>query len=304
MALPDFQSFFYPTFLMIKDKKEYSIDELRNFLTKYFKLTEDDKSEKVPSGTQTKFNNRIYWTKSYFTKANLIESTKRSHFKITKKGVEFFNKFENNKKITIKDLENIPEFHSFKYGDSLNKLSVEENLIEEKTPFERLEDIHQLLQDELAHELLIKVRENSWQFFEDLVIDLMVKMGYGGAKSRKGNSVKRTNDEGIDGIINEDKLGLELIYLQAKKWDTETTIGRPEVQKFVGALHGQRAKKGVFITTSKFSDNAYEYVKTIDPKVVLIDGKTLTKLMIEYEIGTTVVENYQVKKIDTDYFEK
>ena len=118
------------------------------------------------------------------------------------------------------------------------------------------------------------------------------------------NSVKRTNDEGIDGIINEDKLGLELIYLQAKKWDTETTIGRPEVQKFVGALHGQRAKKGVFITTSKFSDNAYEYVKTIDPKVVLIDGKTLTKLMIEYEIGTTVVENYQVKKIDTDYFEK
>ncbi|MFC2272489.1 MAG: restriction endonuclease, partial [Capnocytophaga ochracea] len=199
---------------------------------------------------------------------------------------------------------NIPEFHSFKYGDSLNKLSVEENLIEDKTPFERLEDIHQLLQDELAHDLLIKVSENSWQFFEDLVIDLMVKMGYGGAKSRKGNSVKRTNDEGIDGIINEDKLGLELIYLQAKKWDTETTIGRPEVQKFVGALHGQRAKKGVFITTSKFSDNAYEYVKTIDPKVVLIDGKTLTKLMIEYEIGTTVVENYQVKKIDTDYFEK
>jgi len=277
MALPDFQSFFYPTFLMIKDKKEYSIDELRNFLTTYFKLTEDDKSEKVPSGTQTKFNNRIYWTKSYFTKANLIESTKRSHFKITKKGVEFFNKLENNKKITIKDLENIPEFHSFKYGDSLNQLSIEENLIEDKTPFERLEDIHQ---------------------------DLIVKMGYGGAKSRKGNSVKRTNDEGIDGIINEDKLGLELIYLQAKKWDTETTIGRPEVQKFVGALHGQRAKKGVFITTSKFSDNAYEYVKTIDPKVVLIDGKTLTKLMIEYEIGTTVVENYQVKKIDTDYFEK
>jgi restriction system protein len=152
--------------------------------------------------------------------------------------------------------------------------------------------------------LLYRIRDNTWQLFEDLVIDLMIKMGYGGSKTKAGESIKRTGDEGIDGIINEDKLGLDLIYLQAKKWKEETTIGRPEIQKFVGALHGQRAKKGVFITTSKFSDNAYEYVKNIEPKVILIDGKMLTKLMIEYNVGTTTIESYHVKKIDLDYFEK
>ena len=149
-----------------------------------------------------------------------------------------------------------------------------------------------------------KIRLNSWQFFEDLVIDLMVKMGYGGSRSKAGESIKRTNDEGIDGIINEDKLGLDVIYLQAKMWKTETSIGRPEIQKFVGALHGQRAKKGVFITTSSFSKGAFEYVKVIEPKVILIDGETLTNLMIEFNVGTTTVESYQIKKIDLDYFEK
>ena len=308
MSVPDFQSFFYPTLLMSSDTKEYSINNLRDYLTTYFNLSDEDKSEKVPSGAQTKFDNRIYWTKSYFSKAKLIENTRRSHFKITERGVKFLNKF--NDKITIKDLENISEFHDFKYGTSNgeNKNNEEDPIVETnidtKTPFEKLEDIYQILQDELADELLQRIRENSWQFFENLVIDLMIKMGYGGSKSKAGDSIKRTGDEGIDGIINEDKLGLDLIYLQAKKWKEETTIGRPEIQKFVGALHGQRAKKGVFITTSKFSENAYDYVKNIDPKVILIDGKTLTKLMIEYNVGTTTVESYHVKKLDLDYFEK
>ncbi|MFK8297067.1 restriction endonuclease [Capnocytophaga cynodegmi] len=310
MAVPDFQSFFYPTLLMSKDGKEYSLNDLRDYLTDYFSLTEEDRSERVPSGAQTKFDNRIYWTKSYFSKAKLIENTKRSHFKITEKGILFLDKFKD--KITIKNLENIPEFYEFKYGIIDGAHEINESTIyvsdnsksNDKTPFENLEDIYQILQEELAHELLQKIRDNSWQFFEDLVVDLMVKMGYGGSKNKAGNSIKRVGDEGIDGTINEDKLGLDLIYLQAKKWKEETTIGRPEIKKFVGALHGRRAKKGVFITTSHFSDNAYEYVKNIDPKVILIDGKTLTKLMIEYNVGTTIVEIYQVKKIDFDYFEK
>lgn len=295
---------------MCRDGNEYSLGQLRAFLTDYFGLTEEDKAERVPSGAQTKFDNRIYWTKSYFSKAKLVESTRRSHFRITPRGLDFFHKSPS--KITIKDLENIAEFHDFKYGSDTAKSSSTEKTSKcgedaepsSKTPFEALEDIYLVLQEQLADELLERIRQNTWQFFEDLVVDLMTKMGYGGSKRKAGESIKRTGDEGIDGIINEDKLGLDLIYLQAKKWKEETTIGRPEIQKFVGALHGQRAKKGVFITTSKFSENAHSYVRNIDPKVILIDGMTLTKLMIEYNVGTATVESYHVKKLDLDYFDK
>lgn len=307
MAIPDFQSFFYPTLLMASDGKEYSLNDLREYLTRYFNLNENSKSERVPSGSQTKFDNRIYWTKSYFSKAGLIKSTRRSHFKITNEGLNFLNKFHD--KITIKDLSTIPEFLEFKNGNqnstNYSKTGDENGVtLDNKTPLENLEDIYFLLQDELAQDLLLKIKENTWQAFEDLVVDLMVKMGYGGSKNMANKSIKRTNDEGIDGIINEDKLGLDLIYLQAKKWKEEISIGRPEIQKFVGALQGQRARKGVFITTSRFSENAYDYVKNIEPKVILIDGKLLANLMIEYNIGTTTIETYSVKKIDLDYFEK
>jgi restriction system protein len=307
MAIPDFQSFFYPFLKLSSDKKEHSLKEVREYMTEYFPLTDEDKSEKVPSGTQSKFDNRIYWTKSYFGKAKLIEQTKRAHFKITERGLEFFSKFQDN--ITINDLKQIDEFKEFSQGS--NNENVKENetekedssVSENKTPLEKLEESYLYIQKELATELLDKIKSNSWQFFEDLVVDLMVKMGYGGSRNKAGQSIKRTNDEGIDGIINEDKLGLDVIYLQAKKWTKDGGIGRPEIQKFVGALHGQRAKKGVFITTSHFSKNAYEYVKTIDPKVILIDGESLADLMIEYGLGTSTVESYQIKKIDLDYFE-
>jgi restriction system protein len=309
MGVPDFQSFFYPILKYSSDGQEHSLDEIRVFLTHNFKLTDEDKAERVPSGTQTKFDNRIYWTKSYFSKAKLIENTKRSHFKITERGLIFLQKFNSN--ITINDLKTIDEFKEFNNGnvfltDNSSMESKENNasVLEIKTPLEKLEETYQYIQHELAYDLLEKIRLNSCQIFEDLVIDLMVKMGYGGSRSKAGESIKRTNDEGIDGIINEDKLGLDVIYLQAKMWKTETSIGRPEIQKFVGALHGQRAKKGVFITTSSFSKGAFEYVKVIEPKVILIDGETLTNLMIEFNVGTTTVESYQIKKIDLDYFEK
>ena len=237
----------------------------------------------MPSGAQTKFDNRIYWTKSYFSKAKLIENTKRSHFKITDRGQKFLQKFDSY--ISINDLKTIDEFKEFNTGvirPSENKSleQTEDIVLEIKTPLEKLEETYQYIQQELANELLEKIRLNSWRFFE------------------------RTKDEGIDGIINEDKLGLDVIYLQAKKWDIETSIGRPEIQKFVGALQGQRAKKGVFITTSSFSKGAIEYAKTIDTKVILIDGNTLTNLMIEFGVGTTTIESYHIKKIDIDYFEQ
>ena len=307
MITPDFQSFFYPILKLASDQKEHSLNEVRDYLTEYFQLTDEVKSERVPSGAQTKFDNRIYWTKSYFGKAKLIENTKRAHFRITERGLKFLNKFNSN--FTVKDLKTIDEFKEFNEGtnreDKTTTTTVTLKLKEETlTPLEQLEETFQFIHNELASELLEKIRINSWQFFEDLVIDLMIKMGYGGSKRKAGKSIQRTNDEGIDGIINEDKLGLDVIYLQAKMWQTETTISRPEVQKFVGALHGKRAKKGVFITTSSFTKGAIEYVKTIDPKVILIDGQTLTNLMIEHNVGTTVIESYQIKKIDLDYFEK
>jgi restriction system protein len=308
MGVPDFQKFFYPILKFSSDQKEHSLDEVRELLTNYFTLTDEDKAERVPSGVQTKFDNRIYWTKSYFSKAKLIENTKRSHFRITERGLKFLQNFKSE--ITINDLKTISEFKEFSQGTSQDEQNTttstgtDNSFSDNKTPLEKLEENYIYIKRELASELLDKIRANTWQFFEDLVIDLMVKMGYGGSRNKAGESIKRTNDEGIDGIINEDKLGLDVIYLQAKLWKEETTIGRPEIQKFVGALHGQRAKKGVFITTSSFAKTAIDYVKSIDPKVILIDGETLTNLMIEYNVGTTPVETYQIKKIDLDYFEK
>jgi len=307
MAIPDFQSFFYPFLKFSVDSNEHSLKEVREYMTEYFSLSDEDKAEKVPSGTQTKFDNRIYWTKSYFIKALLIKPTKRAHFIITDRGKSFFSKFKDS--ITISDLKEIKEFKEFtsKPNDSVDNSSKTRNIEiihENKTPLEKLEESYLYIQSELANEVLEKIKSNSWQFFEDLVIDIMVQMGYGGSRNKAGETLKRTNDEGIDGIINEDKLGLDIIYLQAKKWNSSGGIGRPEIQKFVGALHGQRAKKGVFITTSHFSKKAYDYVKTIDPKVILIDGETLASLMIEYGLGTSTVESYHIKKIDLDYFEE
>jgi restriction system protein len=305
MPTPDFQSFFYPFLKLGSDSTEHSLKEAREYLTKYFNLSEEDIAEKVPSGTQTKFDNRIYWTKSYFSKAKLIESTKRSHFKITDRGLVFFSKFTDN--IRIADLKQFEEFIEFTQGANIENgskpISYKEDTTDTKTPLEKLEESYLMIQKELANELLEKIYSSSWQFFEDLVVELMVKMGYGGSRFKAGQSI-RTNDKGIDGIIDEDKLGLNSIYIQAKKWSKEQCVGRPDVQRFVGALQGQRAKKGVFITSSYFSDNAFKYVNSIDSKIILIDGSTLADLMIEYGVGTTTIASYHIKRVDLDFFEE
>jgi restriction system protein len=306
--IPDFQSFFYPILKYSSDGKEHSLEEVRDFLTKHFSLSDKDKAERVPSGVQTKFDNRIYWTKSYFFKAKLIENTKRSHFKITERGLKFLQNFTSE--ITIADLKTIDEFKKFSKGEDSSREEIpstkndDNNQFTEetKTPLEKLEESYQYITQELALELLEKIRSNSWQFFEDLVIDLMVKMGYGGSRNIAGESINRTKDEGIDGIIKEDKLGLDKIYIQAKKW--ENSVGRPEIQKFVGALQGKRAKKGVFITTSDFSRDAHDYVKNLDVAVILIDGEKLSQYMIENELGVSMKQNFKIYSIDNDYFEK
>ena len=239
------------------DGKEHSIAEVRSYAADYFSLSDDDKAERIPSGKQTKLENRIYWTKSYFDKAELIHSTRWGHFQISELGMKYYESCNGN--ITIADLKEIPKFREFHQGSNssttdrvVKSASVDNSFVEDKTPLERLEEAHGFIQKELAEGLLDKMKSNSWQFFEDLVIDLMIVMGYGGSRNKAGQSMKRTNDEGIDGIINEDKLGLDVIYLQAKKWTKEGGIGRPEIQKFVGVLHGQRAKKRSFYNHKLF----------------------------------------------------
>jgi len=294
MAVPDFQSFFKPLLDLAADGNEHSIQEARDVIAKTMALSETDTKELLPSGTQTKFDNRVAWAKSYFVQAKVLESPRRGHFRITQRGLDLHKK--GHKRIDVRILNQYPEFIEFHRARSTK----EEPELQVETPEETLQKAYGSIRSDLAGQLVERITSNSPQFFERLVIDLMVAMGYGGSRADAGKSIGGTGDEGIDGIIKEDRLGLDLVYLQAKRWDG--TVGRPEVQKFVGALQGKRAKKGVFITTGKFSDDARKYVETIDPKVILIDGRMLAELMIDHGLGTTTTASYQIKRVDSDYF--
>lgn len=300
MAVPDFQTFFKPLLDVAADGKEHSLKEARDIIATQMRLSDDDLKEMLPSGTQTKFNNRVAWAKIYFVRAKVLDSTRRGHFRIMDRGQELLK--QGHVKIDVKVLNQYPEFvefHTAKPGKTTPS-DVPES--QDETPEESLQNAYQSIRSDLAGEILTRVMNNSPQFFERLVVDLMIALGYGGSRADAGRSIGQSGDEGIDGIIKEDRLGLDVIYLQAKRWDG--TVGRPEIQKFVGALHGKRAKKGVFITTGKFSPDAISYVETIDPKVILIDGRTLAELMIDYNLGVTISVNYEIKRIDTDYFEE
>lgn len=298
MAVPDFQSFFKPLLDLAADGQEHSIQEARNAIAKQMALPETDLNERLPSGTQTKFENRVAWAKSYFIQAKVLEAPRRSVFRITDRGRELLR--AGHKRIDIRILNQYPEFLEFHKGRRGEEETENEGEAAKETPEETLQKSYQSIRNDLASQLVQRISQNTPNFFERLVVDLMVAMGYGGSRADAGRSIGGTGDEGIDGVIKEDKLGLDIVYLQAKRWDG--TVGRPEVQKFVGALHGKRAKKGVFITTAKFSDDAKRYVEAIDPKVILIDGRTLAELMIDHGLGTTTTVSYDIKRIDSDYF--
>jgi len=300
MAVPDFQSFFKPLLEMAADGKEHSMKEAREFIARTMNLSEEDMKEPLPSGAQTKYDNRVAWAKSYFVQAKVLEAPRRAYFRITDRDLDLLK--EGYERIDVKILNQYPEFvefHTMKAAASTEINSGQETL-QLETPEETLQKAYQNIRGDLAAEILEKIKSNSPQFFERLVVDIMVALGYGGSRVDAGKSIGQSGDEGIDGIIKEDRLGLDVIYLQAKRWDG--TVGRPEIQKFVGALHGKRAKKGVFITTGRFSDDAIRYVESIDPKVILIDGRTLCELMIDYNLGTATTAKYEIKRIDSDYF--
>jgi len=300
MAVPDFQSFFRPLLEVAGDDEEHSLKEARERIAADFDLSQEDLNELLPSGTQRKFDNRVAWAKSYFVQAKVLESPRRAHFRITDRGRRLLS--QGHERIDIKILNQYPEFVEFHSPSKQNKVSPKSASEEStsETPEEILQKAYQSICNDLAGEILERIKSNTPSFFENLVVDLMVAMGYGGSRADAGKSIGQSGDEGIDGIIKEDRLGLDVIYLQAKRW--EGTVGRPEIQKFVGALHGKRSKKGVFITTGKFSEEAREYVRSIDPKVILLDGKELAQYMIDFDLGTSRAVTYEIKKIDSDYF--
>jgi len=233
-------------------------------------------------------------------KAGLIESVVRGKFKITQRGLVLLDK--RPPKIDLALLGQFPEFLQFFKGAPTPKAPTEKSQTLEQTPQELLESSYQALHDQIATDLLDRVSKSTPRFFEKLVVDLLVAMGYGGSHADAGQAIGKSGDDGIDGIIKEDRLGLDAVYVQAKRW--KGTVGRPEVQSFAGSLEGHRARKGVFITTSQFSSEAREYVNRIEKKIILIDGDQLANLSLEFGIGVEPVTTYRVQRIDSDYFEE
>jgi len=298
MAIPDYQSCMLPLLRFYGDGQEHSNRDSIDSLADHFKLNDEERRAMLPSGVQGLFDNRVNWARTYMKKAALIEPTKRGVHKITKRGLDVLKQKPAN--IDVNYLAQYQEFKDFRALRHAKQEEESEIDLNGKTPEESLEGAYQKIRSDLAAELLQRLKSSSPSFFERLVVEVIVKMGYGGSRKDAGKAIGKSGDGGIDGIIKEDKLGLDAIYIQAKRW--ENTFGRPEIQKFVGALTGQRARKGLFITTSDFTADADDYVSRIDAKVVLIDGEALAQLMIDHGVGVSTVATYEIKKIDSDYF--
>jgi len=288
-----------PILKFAEDKGEHTFQQAVDFLEDKFSLSDAERKEMLPSGGSRLISNRAGWAITYLKKAGLLESSKRAHFEITELGFNVLNK--NPSEINSKFLEQFPKFVEFRNirKDKGKKKQIPE-ISTSQTPLELMEDGYQNIKYDLSVELLDSVKHCTPTFFEKLVVELLLAMGYGGSRKDAGEAIGKSGDGGIDGIIKEDKLGLDVIYIQAKRW--EASVGSNEIRNFVGSLVGQKANKGVFITTSSYTKNASEYVKTINHKVILIDGELLTELMIENNIGVSKVQSYDIKKIDSDYF--
>jgi len=311
MAIPDYQTTMRPLLGQLKNGQPLALADLYLQLSDYFELTEDERSRRIDSGRQTVIRNRVGWARTYLHKAGLLSIPERAHCQITERGIQAL--VDCPEILNNQYLKQFPEFVAFQSPKSkteeqgtgndggTNALSVTPESEHDATPEEALQAAHQTLKQALASDLLDTIKQASPQFFEQLVVDLLIAMGYGGSRKEAGQATQYTADGGIDGVINEDPLGLDTIYLQAKRY-TNTTVGRPDIQAFVGALEMKRARKGVFITTSRFSNEALEYIAMIEKSVVLIGGKQLAELMIEHDLGVATKETYKIKAIDTDYF--
>lgn len=300
MTIPDYQTLMLPLLKLTGDEKEHSLKLSTEKLAQDFGLSEIELAEMLPSARKTRFYDRVGWAGTYLRKAGLLTAPQRGKFQITKRGLEVL---ENPpERITVNFLEQFDEFVQFRERREkiIENGAVITKDIESQTPEEAIDSAYLNIRQSLTDEILQTVKNCTPAFFETLVVDVLVKMGYGGTRKDAGKAIGKSGDNGIDGIINEDRLGLDVIYIQAKKW--ENPVGRPEIQKFAGALQGQRAKKGIFITTSTFTKEAQDFASRIDNKITLLDGETLSQLMIDYNVGVNLVASYELKRIDSDYF--
>jgi restriction system protein len=289
MAIPDYQDFMLPLLEAVADNADHRMRDLTQCLGDRFNLGDAERQQLLPSGQQTYLANRVAWARTYLKKAGLLDSPSRGIVRLAERPPKIDNDY-------LKRFASFTEF----YGRSEATTEPEEQVTSAKTPDEVLESSFEDLRRALADELLEQVKSCSPKFFERLVIDLLVAMGYGGSLADAGQAIGRTGDGGIDGIIKEDKLGLDVVCVQAKRW--ENTVGSSVVREFAGSMEGVRARKGVLITTSSFSKDGQEYVGRIERKIVLIDGRRLADLMIEHGIGVATARTYMVKKVDLDYF--
>lgn len=306
MALPDLQDLMLPVLRAFLDGNEHATRDVRTHVTEVLGLTEAEASERVPSGRQTRMANRVAWAHVYLKQAGLLESPRRGVYRITERGRAVLAAPPD--RITTKFLLQFAEFQAFKdkeQADESSEGSGAANIAgsdaPELTPDEQVRVGHRRQRAALSAQLLERVKEVSPAFFESIVVQTLVAMGYGGTEEDAARVVGRSGDGGIDGIIKEDRLGLESIYLQAKRY-TSGTVGRPEIQQFAGALQGQRARKGVFITTSTFTRDAVEYARGLQNTIVLVDGPQLAELMIDYGIGVSEVQTIRLMKLDEDWF--
>lgn len=304
--VPKFEEFFFPCLKCLSDNKIYTQELLRNYVINYFNLSQSDVNTLIRSGKKTQVADRVSWTISYFMQAGLVENPKRGTYKISELGVNFLKVHNNG--FDKSDLLAIPSFATFatsrtgRTKEVKNVSHVKED-VEESTPTDLIDNAYHQINDALAKDLLSKVLEMTPAFFEKLVVELLVKMGYGGSFEDAASVTQYSHDEGIDGVIKEDKLGLDTIYIQAKRWD-KGSVGSKDIQAFVGAIDMKHASKGVFITTSSFTEGAKRCAKEVKSKIVLIDGEQLCRYMIEYNLGVSARQVYEIKQIDRDYFEE
>lgn len=304
MAIPKFEDFLYPFLLQLKDK-ERSTKEMKEALVNHFSLTEEDCTLRTKGGTSFQLNDRMGWCRQWLRRALFIEIPQRGHYRITQRGKDYLNTHSD---LRQEDLLEYPEYAEYANLNPIRTIetNVDNNtvdVIDEMTPTEQMEVAFKSINDDLSADLLQKVLEMSPNFFEKLVLDLLLSMGFGSKNKEMAIVTPTSHDNGVDGIIPEDALGLDKIYIQAKRY-TDNPVSKPEIHKFIGALDEQKASKGVFITTSKFTAGAKESADISSKKIVLIDGKTLADYMIEYNVGVSEKKVYEVKKLDSDYFEE
>ena len=302
MTVPDYQIFLLPLLQLLKDGQEHPLRDFYEILADQYQLTEEDRQQQLPSGQQKTYINRIGWAKTHLKKASLLDSPKRGKCVITDRGLELLK--QNPKSLSANSLKVFPEYQAF--CQSTTKLDSTDAVITtiniDQTPEEILQEAYFTLRSEIKDDILQLLKSSSPGFFEQVVVDLLVAMGYGGSRKAAGKAIGGSGDGGVDGIISEDPLGLDNIYIQAKRW--ESNVGRPIIQAFAGSLEGFRARKGVMITTSNFSKEARHYVTQIEKKIVLIDGEMLTELMLDHNVGVSEKERFVIKRIDTDYFDE